>query len=232
MSWPEASPQHPPHPQPSAAAAAHALHQPALLAGAAPATTFRLLFVSTGSVCRSPVAERLARHQLACRLGDEASRIQVDSAGTWGHEGSAMEPHAAQTLLDYGGDPSGFRGRELLAEHVAGADVILTAAREHREQVVALEPGAIRRVFTMKEFARLAAAADHGRLPTADLVDRARALVLQAAAMRRRLRAAWPEDDDVADPYGAPMYAYRTCVAEIAATLEPILNILLGAPVA
>ncbi len=32
--------------------------------------TFRILYVSTGNVCRSPITERLTRHALADRLGD------------------------------------------------------------------------------------------------------------------------------------------------------------------
>jgi protein-tyrosine phosphatase len=188
--------------------------------------------VCTGNICRSPIAERMTRQGLAWRLGDEARRFVVDSAGTWGHEGAPMEPHAAQTLLTYGGDPEGFRGRELLHEHVEAADIVLTAAREHREHVLALEPGAIRRVFTLKEFTRLAGAVDDSRLPAYDIVERSRALVREAATLRRRVRARRPADDDVADPYGAPMYAYRTCAAEIAAALGPILTTMAGTRVA
>jgi protein-tyrosine phosphatase len=192
---------------------------------------FRLLYVCTGNICRSPMAERLTRYGLTARLGDAAVLIEVESAGTWGHEGAPMEPHAAETVVAYGGDPRGFFGRELLAEHVAAADVVLTAAREHREHVLALEPASIRRVFTLKEFTRLAATVDPERLPTGDVVLRARALVREAAGLRRRVRARWPADDDVADPYGAPMYVYRTCAAEIAAAVEAMLTTLVGAPV-
>jgi protein-tyrosine phosphatase len=172
------------------------------------------------------MAERLTRHGLAVRLGAEAARIVVESAGTWGHEGSAMEPHAADTVLAYGGDPQGFCGRELLHQHVVAADVVLTAAREHREHVLALEPESIRRVFTLKEFIRLAGAVDADRLPTGDVVARARALVAEAAGLRRRVRARRPADDDVADPYGAPMYVYRACAAEIAHAVEALLAAL------
>jgi protein-tyrosine phosphatase len=172
------------------------------------------------------MAERLTRRRLTECLGDEAGRIVVDSAGTWGHEGSPMEPHAAETVLTYGGDPRGFRGRELLHRHVVAADVVLTAAREHRDHVVALEPASIRRVFTLKEFSRLAGAVDTDRLPTGDVVARALALVGEAAGLRRRVRARWPADDDVADPYGAPMYVYRNCAAEIAQAVDAMLTTL------
>ncbi|MDX6313919.1 MAG: low molecular weight protein-tyrosine phosphatase, partial [Streptomyces sp.] len=59
---------------------------------------FRILHVCTGNVCRSPMAERLTRHELTRRLGDGAAGILVESAGTWGHEGAPMEAHAAAVL--------------------------------------------------------------------------------------------------------------------------------------
>ena len=38
--------------------------------GASGDSSFRILHVSTGNVCRSPITERLTRHALADRLGD------------------------------------------------------------------------------------------------------------------------------------------------------------------
>lgn len=38
--------------------------------GGSPQGSFRILHVSTGNVCRSPITERLTRHALADRLGD------------------------------------------------------------------------------------------------------------------------------------------------------------------
>ena len=83
-----------------------------------PRDTFRILHVSTGNVCRSPITERLTRHALADRLGDPLwGGLIVESAGTWGHEGAPMEANAEAVLADFGADASGFTGRELLDEH-------------------------------------------------------------------------------------------------------------------
>ncbi|CAM5739476.1 Peptide chain release factor 1 [Streptomyces badius] len=57
--------------------------------------TFRILHVSTGNVCRSPITERLTRHALVDRLGARSAAASiVESAGTWGHEGAPMEANA------------------------------------------------------------------------------------------------------------------------------------------
>ncbi|MEU1097087.1 protein-tyrosine-phosphatase, partial [Streptomyces sp. NPDC005877] len=144
-------------------------------------TTFRILHVSTGNVCRSPITERLTRHALYDRLGDPyTGGLIVESAGTWGHEGAPMEANAAAVLADFGADASGFTGRELLDEHVITADLVLTATRDHRAQVISMGHSAGLRTFTLKEFTRLVRAIDPTTLPDPDeagMVERARALV-------------------------------------------------------
>src|SRR4051812_5840492 len=146
--------------------------------------TFRVLHVCTGNICRSPMAQLLMWDGLRKRLGDDADRFVVESAGTWGHTGSPMEPHALTTLSSYDVDGSAFTARELVAEHVVAADLVLGATREHRAAAVVLHPRAAARTFTLREFARLADAVDSAVLPSGDPVERARALVQAVAAQR------------------------------------------------
>jgi len=193
---------------------------------------FRILHVCTGNICRSPMAERLMRAGLAARLGPDADRFVVESAGTWGHTGSPMEAHAHSTLAAYGVDGADFRARELLAEHVAGSDLILGATREHRAAAVVLQPRAAGRTFTLREFARLTATVGPASLSGAvagdDLVDRARALVRAAAAQRGQVPPERPRDDDVEDPYRAPASAYVVCGDLVHRTLVGPLDLLSG----
>ncbi|MDX6254988.1 MAG: low molecular weight protein-tyrosine phosphatase [Frankiales bacterium] len=190
------------------------------------AGTFELLFVCTGNICRSPMAERLAAAALATRLGAGASRVLVHSAGTWGHEGSPMEPFALDTLARLGLDgasSAAFRARELTTEMVQSADLVLVASREHRAAVVTMVPRAAARTFTLREFGRLSSGVDPAGLP-ADPVERGQALVA-AAAGRRGLAPAGPEGDDLADPYGAPARAFEHCAADIVELLRVPLDL-------
>ncbi|WP_255951968.1 arsenate reductase/protein-tyrosine-phosphatase family protein [Streptomyces odontomachi] len=202
------------------------------------AETFRILHVSTGNVCRSPITERLTRHALATRLGMTGyasgapiGGLIVESAGTWGHEGAPMEAHAETVLADFGADAGGFTGRELLDEHVIRADLVLTATRDHRAQVISMGHSAGLRTFTLKEFTRLVRAIDPATLPNpADdgIVERARALVRAAAALRGWLLAPSVEADEVYDPYGAPLPFFRSVGEEIREALEPVVFALTG----
>ncbi|MEV7417523.1 protein-tyrosine-phosphatase [Streptomyces sp. NPDC089919] len=194
-------------------------------------TSFRILHVSTGNVCRSPITERLTRHALVDRLGDPlVGGLIVESAGTWGHEGAPMEAHAATVLGELGADPSGFIGRELLDEHVIRADLVLTATRDHRAQVISMGHSAGLRTFTLKEFTRLVRAIDPATLPPLDdgMVERARALVRAAAALRGWLLAPSLEADEVHDPYGAPISFFRSIGDEIQVALDPVVTALTG----
>ena len=120
---------------------------------AAPVVTapFRVLFVCIGNVCRSPVAERL----LAARLPKD--RFEVASAGVGAMVGYAMSKYAAVELQAYGGDPRGFAARQLTPDMIEQSDLVLTATRDLRSQVLAEVPNALRRTFTILEFAALAA---------------------------------------------------------------------------
>lgn len=192
---------------------------------------FRILHVCTGNVCRSPIAERLTRHELTRRLGDAAAGILVESAGTWGHEGAPMEAHAATVLAEYAADPVGFRGRELLDDHVINADLVLTATRDHRAQVISMGHAAGLRTFTLKEFTRLVRAIDPATLPDdGGVTERARSLVRAAAALRGWLLAPTAEADEVYDPYGAPLTFFRSIGEEIHTALDPVVTALTGVP--
>lgn len=196
---------------------------------APPHDRFRILHVCTGNVCRSPIAERLTRHELHRRLGDGASGIVVESAGTWGHEGANMERNAAAVLTEYGADTADFHGRELLDDHVVTADLVLTATRDHRSQVVSMGHAAGLRTFTLKEFTRLVRAIDPATLPEdGGVTGRARALVRAAAALRGWLLAPTPQADEVDDPYGAPITVFRHCVEEIYTAIDPVVTALTG----
>jgi protein-tyrosine phosphatase len=188
--------------------------------------------VCTGNICRSPVMERLLAARLDDRLGAAgAARFEISSAGTWGMVGESIAPEAAETLISMGGDPSDFAAREIAAEMIRDADLILTATRDHRRLVVTQEPRAAGRTLTVREFARLLApvtpADVDGRVSTDDPVERMTAIVALALAQRGLVPLGDPVDDDIADPYRQDRSAYLRAASEIDTALAVPLALLL-----
>ena len=176
---------------------------------------FAILCVCTGNVCRSPVAERL----LAARLGPE---VQVASAGTLGLAGRGIEPEMLAQLTAAGIAGNDFVARRVTAADVRGADLVLGLGREHRSEAVELVPAAVRRSFTLLEFARLLGTISPEELPHGTIADRLRAAVPLAAVRRRRVASA--DLDDVADPYRQHQHAYDTSFAAIRTAVDVIAD--------
>jgi protein-tyrosine phosphatase len=101
----------------------------------------------------------------------------------------------------------------------AYADLILTANREHRDQVMTELPQTFRRAFTMKEFPLLA-----GRVPPTG--DDPRAVVAAAAAERGRGEPINPDDLDVRDPYRRAIPHAKTIAEEITESVYATLYAL------
>lgn len=192
------------------------------------APTFTVLCVCTGNICRSPLVERLFAAGLRNRLGRVPADLAVHSAGTWGLDGSQMEPFAASALRALGGDDAGFLARELDAEMVAEADLVLCATREHRAAAVAMAPRAAARTFTVREFDRLCSGVAAVDLPAGPLPERAAALARAAAGQRGRIRPERPDQDDLPDPIGAPASVFTASAGQIEAALRRPLDLLAG----
>jgi protein-tyrosine phosphatase len=190
------------------------------------AAQFCVLFVCTGNICRSPMAERMLGQALVEALGARAAAFRIESAGTWGHEGSRMEPYAEAVLRERGARTDAFAARELAPEHLVIADLVLAVTAEHREQVGVLDPFAGGRTFSLGEFARYARMVDPAGLPVGDPVVRARALVERVGRLRHERPATPRPEDDVPDPYGAPLHVFRLCGERIAEGLDGLVRAL------
>ncbi|MFG2054569.1 low molecular weight phosphatase family protein [Micromonospora sp. NPDC048930] len=176
-----------------------------------------VLFVCHANMCRSPMAEYIARRLLADHP------VGVASAGTDAVDGAPMHPYAVEVAAGTGADPAAFRTRRLRPEHLAGAALVLTATRRQRSVCTSLAPAALHRTFTLRQFARLAAAAEVADAPDGSPL---RAAVAAAAVARGRLQPAAPEADDLRDPIGGSPADFRRCAEEIERSIRPVLALI------
>ncbi|WP_422935374.1 low molecular weight phosphatase family protein [Sinomonas sp. P47F7] len=177
---------------------------------------FSILFVCSGNICRSPIAEQLLRTRMA------NYPITVSSAGVIAEEGTPMTEEAATVSRRYGGEPDGHRARMLTEFRLREADLVLTATRAHRGAVVQLLPRMSRKTFTVCEFARLLSAVpEHERVSLEDpsaLVDAVRAVRGHVAPPED------PEHDDIEDPYRQPIEIYEAVGARLDVEVAVIVD--------
>ena len=177
----------------------------------------RVLVVCTANQARSPMAAAL----LARALADARLPAVVGSAGVLAANGAPPTRDAIRALAERRGlDLSGHRSQLLVAESIANADLVFGMAREHVREVIALEPSAWDRAFTLKELVRRGAAHPRQReLLRQWLAD------LAAGRSVEDLLGASPTDDDLADPVGQPREVYRQTVDDIDDLVERLVRI-------
>lgn len=177
------------------------------------------------------MAERLLASRLAERLGTVAAgAFEVCSAGTFDLGGEPMDPLAAKALASFGVGGDGHVARPLARGDVVAADLVLGMAREHRGAAIVLLPQVAGRAFALLELARLCGAVDPVALHETEPVARARAIVALAASQRGLVHPKAPEDDDLADPLGAPLEVFQETAALIDSALLPFLDLLVPRP--
>ncbi|HEV7171271.1 low molecular weight phosphatase family protein [Pedococcus sp.] len=191
----------------------------------------RVLMVCTGNICRSPFLERALQSELDRSWG--AGAVEVRSAGTGALVGSSMEPAARSLLESNGYSAEGFVARQLHAELVAEADLVLTATRAHRGKVAALHPKALQYVFSFREFADLVVPLGDGlpdagaAMGTGEAADHLRTVVMAAKAQRGTRAPLRDDDADIVDPYRQPQVVFDRMATQIMEAL-PIVARALG----
>ena len=104
-----------------------------------------LLFVCTGNICRSPLAEVIARAEADARGWTEVS---CKSAGTFAFPGQPASGHGIAVAAAHGLDLAGHLSRELSLELLEWADAIIGMEPGHAHAAARLAPDAVVHVMT------------------------------------------------------------------------------------
>ncbi|PBC49390.1 low molecular weight phosphatase family protein [Rhodococcus sp. ACPA1] len=167
-----------------------------------------VLFVCSGNVCRSPIAERLTH---AYALAHGLPRLTAESAGVRALVGFPIEPVAARVIEGLGASADGFRARRLRPEMIKRADLVLAMTEQIRDRSMELLLGTSHCTFTLREARRIAT--DTGARTVAEL-----------AVARREYGEI--DDANISDPVGLGEAAFAQVGDRIAGELMPLLDTL------
>ncbi|WP_337588780.1 low molecular weight phosphatase family protein [Mycolicibacterium aromaticivorans] len=165
------------------------------------------MFVCTGNICRSPMAERLA-FVLGSQL--RIAALTTSSAGIRAVIGNPIHPEAARVVEHLGGDPSDFAARQLTPRIAGDADLVIAMTRAHRDSVLGLAPRQLHKTFTLSEASLLVS-------------ERKAKNVADLAALRPHLASGAARD--IPDPIGQDSEFFARVGTQIAELLPPILTL-------
>jgi len=106
-----------------------------------------VLFVCTGNICRSPIAEGFFR-----RLTGNRKEIEVASAGVHAVRGQPPSVYAVEVCADEGANISDLRSQPLTGALVDQATHIFAMTGAHVETIQTLFPQSAEKTFLLREF--------------------------------------------------------------------------------
>lgn len=100
---------------------------------------YKILFVCTGNICRSPTAEGVLRH--CAEEAGLSGKVMVDSAGTHGyHVGDAPDQRSVMAAKKRGIHIDGLRARQIAPDDFNEFDLILALDYEHLQHLRRMAP--------------------------------------------------------------------------------------------
>ncbi|HIW46631.1 MAG TPA: low molecular weight phosphatase family protein [Candidatus Yaniella excrementigallinarum] len=182
--------------------------------------TFHILTVCTGNLCRSPLAAGLFN------TGLDPARFTSTSVGTFALVGDTMPEQAQMVAVRMGYmTAADHRATALTKAAVSQADLILGMELNHRRAAAQLQPTAVRRAFTLLEFAHIVGhiqdaqlagirnGNDNPAVGAAQIVMRMRGVVPRLGAERLY---------EVEDPYGRSTQVYERSFKQVQQAVSDI----------
>ena len=111
----------------------------------------KIMFICTGNICRSAMAEGMMRKLIKEKNID----AEVYSCGIYAETGNDPTYNAQEAASEYGADISNHRATNIRDSKIEEMDIILCATISHKQSVLYLHPEVEGKVFTMKEYAKL-----------------------------------------------------------------------------
>ena len=109
------------------------------------------MFVCTGNICRSAMAEYLLKNKLE-KLGLQA-KCEVVSAGTYAYDGDIPTFEAISVMNEeYGIDMSSHRATAIRNSNIEDMDLVLCMTNSHKNTLNMIYPNMKEKTFVIKDY--------------------------------------------------------------------------------
>ncbi len=197
-----------------------------------------ILFVCTGNLCRSPMAEALFQSKLTSGYPGLTSMMLVHSAGTSAIEDSPATSSAVQAMDLWDVDLEPHRASELTMSQLRDADIVIAMAREHLLSIERMYPQALQKSTTLRHLDSLSekvvARLGEETVQDEDEARRRLASVLEllqdAPHTDGFLADIQSRGSDIIDPIGSSLHVYLSVAEDIESSLDRVMRSLFGRP--
>lgn len=160
-----------------------------------------ILVICTGNAARSVMA--------GAALSEREPSLTITTAGTFSVDGQPISWRTREALKHVGLEARHHRSKQIVAEHVEAADLVLAMAPEHVNWMRREFPAARARTITLKRLAR-------DLTHDGPITERLAAMGLGSVAIE--------EWEEIVDPGGGEVEDFISCAVEVIGLVDNVVD--------
>ncbi|MEN9753517.1 MAG: hypothetical protein RL670_1208 [Actinomycetota bacterium] len=163
----------------------------------------------------------MAAQHLANRL--HAFDVAITSSGLMAMDGHPIDSGSRETYETLTSTAlTEHKAQQFLVSQALDADLVLTATRDHRTQIIQAAPSTMAKTFTLREFARLV-----HTINAANFGGSISEAIAMVAAQRGQQQAPVElAEDDIIDPYLREELIYKVATMQIIESTDAIASFI------